>query len=242
MSRTASIALFALLLNAVNLSANLGGAGMGDMSTLDAVVEPTKEAPPLAASIEEPPRDNTTPKEKKKEPVIAHDETDEKKAEKPESKGPARLIQTVVTHLDDFEEFLGNNENAVVKFFQSAEIDPPSQEMIPIDEEIYKAYSEQIAFININGKEHPEISRTYGITQTPTYLFFKKGYELAKQTADGKYEPLRLIESVDKTTLEAHIIKLLQTPAPISDSELEQELDKELDTIEQDEVPASPSA
>ena len=79
-----------------------------------------------------------------------------------------------VVHLDskNFDEFIKNNQVAVVDFW--AEWCAPCHILAPVIEELAKDYP-QVGFGKLNSDENPDIAARYGVMSLPTVILFKNG-------------------------------------------------------------------
>uniref|UniRef100_A0A7J2TGC3 Thioredoxin n=1 Tax=Archaeoglobus fulgidus TaxID=2234 RepID=A0A7J2TGC3_ARCFL len=79
----------------------------------------------------------------------------------------------VLLNESNFENFLEQNENAVVDFY--ADWCMPCRYISPIIEELAKEFSGKLVFGKLNVDENQRIAVKFGISAIPTLIFFKKG-------------------------------------------------------------------
>ena len=75
---------------------------------------------------------------------------------------------------------------------------PPCRMIAPVLEQLEAEYGERLTIAKLNGDDHPEIARRYGILGFPTLNLYRGG-EVVHQIVGAK--PKRLL----KADLDAHI-------------------------------------
>ncbi|MGI8335521.1 thioredoxin [Actinomadura scrupuli] len=86
------------------------------------------------------------------------------------------------------EQVLRGDKPVLVDFW--AEWCPPCKMIAPVLEQIEQEYGDRLTIATINGDEHPEIVRRYGVMGFPTLNLFRNG-EVVQQIRGAK--PKRLL-------------------------------------------------
>lgn len=71
----------------------------------------------------------------------------------------------------------------------------PCQQMMPIVDELEKELTNTHTFAKLNVDEARELSIQYGVSSVPTFIFFKDGKEVGKETGFMSKEVLK--EKID---------------------------------------------
>lgn len=91
-----------------------------------------------------------------------------------------------------------NFENEVSKSSKGVIVDVyaswcgPCQQMMPIFEELEKEHGTKYKFTKLNVDESRELAMQFGVSSIPTFLFFKNGTLLGKETGYIDKEDLLL--------------------------------------------------
>ncbi|MFT3678897.1 MAG: thioredoxin domain-containing protein [Ferruginibacter sp.] len=82
-------------------------------------------------------------------------------------------MNTTVTQKNFDRQVIRNSNLSVVQFF--AEWSGACQMMMPVFDELSRAYKSKAAFYSVNIDEEPVLKEQYGIMELPTILFFQDG-------------------------------------------------------------------
>lgn len=98
---------------------------------------------------------------------------------------------------EQFEAMLTTETKPVILDFYSEEC-PPCEVLAPIFEKMAEKYHGKITFVKMFRQENRELAQKYGVTGSPTVLFFQNGEEVGKRLSGFLTKPeVRLaIESI----------------------------------------------
>jgi len=92
---------------------------------------------------------------------------------------------------EQFEELLKTSDTPVILDFFSDDC-PPCDVLAPIYEKMAEKYGDYITFVKIMRQENRELALRFGVTGSPTVLFFKNGEEIGSRLSGFMTKSLQL--------------------------------------------------
>lgn len=89
---------------------------------------------------------------------------------------------------EQFEELLKTSDTPVILDFFSDDC-PPCDVLAPIYEKMAEKYGDYITFVKIMRQENRELALRFGVTGSPTVLFFKNGEEIGSRLSGFMTKP-----------------------------------------------------
>ena len=89
---------------------------------------------------------------------------------------------------EEFETLLKTSDTPVILDFFSDDC-PPCDVLAPIYEKMAEKYGEYIKFVKMMRQENRELALNYGVTGSPTVLFFKNGQEIGSRLSGFMTKP-----------------------------------------------------
>lgn len=88
----------------------------------------------------------------------------------------------------EFEELLKNGDKPIILDFFSEDC-PPCDVLAPIYEKMAEKYGDYIKFVKIMRQDNRELALRFGVTGSPTVLFFKNGEEIGSRLSGFMTKP-----------------------------------------------------
>ncbi|MBR0598529.1 thioredoxin-disulfide reductase [Sinanaerobacter chloroacetimidivorans] len=88
----------------------------------------------------------------------------------------------------EFEELLKNSDKPIILDFFSDDC-PPCDVLAPIYEKMAEKYGDYISFAKIMRQDNRELALRFGVTGSPTVLFFKNGEEIGSRLSGFMTKP-----------------------------------------------------
>lgn len=89
---------------------------------------------------------------------------------------------------EEFEELLTNSDKPIILDFFSDDC-PPCDVLAPIYEKMAEKYGDYIQFVKIMRQENRELALKFGVTGSPTVLFFQDGKEVGSRLSGFMTKP-----------------------------------------------------
>lgn len=89
---------------------------------------------------------------------------------------------------EEFEELLKNSDKPVILDFFSEDC-PPCDVLAPIFEKMAEKYGDYIQFVKVMRQENRELALQFGVTGSPTVLFFQNGKEVGSRLSGFMTKP-----------------------------------------------------